>query len=69
MSLKTYVMGLRTLEILYFFQCGDRLHTSVSGVYRRQIPTYKDGLRTKKVLNQQLWCLYYLVIILSGLLE
>ena len=35
-------MGLRPLEIFSFFQCGDRLYTSESDVYRRQILTYKD---------------------------
>ena len=32
-------------DIIYFllFHCGDRLYTSESDVYRRQILTYKDG--------------------------
>ena len=30
------------------FQCGDRLYTSESDVYRRQILTYKDGTRTER---------------------
>ena len=42
-------MGLRPLEIFYFFQCGDRLYTSESAVYRRQILTRKDGPRTERV--------------------
>ena len=36
-------------KCFYFFQCGDRLHTSESDVYRRQILTYKDGPRTERV--------------------
>ena len=36
-------MGLRSL--LYIAQWGDRLYTSESDVYRRQIVTYKDGPR------------------------
>ena len=32
-----------------FFQCGDRLYTSESDVYSRQILTYDDGLRTDRV--------------------
>ena len=40
-------MGLRPLEIFYFFQCGDRLYTSESDVHRRQILTYKDSPPTK----------------------
>ena len=47
--LNTYVLGLRSLEIFQFFQCGDRLYTSESDVYRRQILTYKDGPRTERV--------------------
>ena len=42
-------MGLRPLEIFNFFQCEDRLYTSESDVYRRQILTYKDGPRTERV--------------------
>ena len=42
-------MGLRPLEIFYYFQCRDRLYTSESDVYRRQILTYKDGPRTERV--------------------
>ena len=42
-------MGLRPLEIFYFFQRGDRLYTSESDVYRRQIMTYKDGPRAERV--------------------
>ena len=41
-------MGLRTLEIFNFFQCGDRLYTSESDVYRfwrmKSIPALK-GLK------------------------
>ena len=32
-------MGLRSLEIFYFLQCEDRLQSSESDVYRRQILT------------------------------
>ena len=42
-------MDLRPLEIFHFFQCGDRLYTSESDVYRRQILTYKDGPRNEGV--------------------
>ena len=42
-------MGLRSLEIFLFFQCGDRLYTSESDVCRRQILTYKNGPRAEKV--------------------
>ena len=49
MHLNTYVMGLRPLEIFQFFQCEDRLDTSESDVYRRQILTYKDGPRAERV--------------------
>ena len=45
-------MGLRPLEIVLFFQCGDRLYTSESAVYRRQILTYKDGPRAERVNAQ-----------------
>ena len=42
-------MGLRTLDIFYFFQRENRLYTSESDVHRRQIQTYKDGHRDEKV--------------------
>ena len=32
-------MGVRVLEIVLTLQCGDRLYTSESDVYRRQILT------------------------------
>ena len=35
--------------MFYFFQSGDRLYTSESDVYRRQILTYKDGPRAERV--------------------
>ena len=41
-------MCLRPLEICHFFQRGDRLYTSESDVYRRQILTYKDGPSTER---------------------
>ena len=31
------------------FQRGDRLYTSESDVYRRQIPTYTEGHRTERI--------------------
>ena len=43
-------MGLRPLQIFLLLQCGDRLETSESDVYRRQIVTTKvdpRALRTK----------------------
>ena len=42
-------MGLRPLLIFVLFQWEDRLWTSESDVYRRQILTYKDGPRTERV--------------------
>ena len=42
-------MGLRPLIFFLIFQCGDRLYTSESDVYRRQILTYEDGPRTERV--------------------
>ena len=42
-------MVLWSLEIFYFFQRGDRLYTSESDVYRRQILTYKDGSRAERL--------------------
>ena len=46
----SYAMGLRSLEIFYFFQCRRRLYTSESDVCRRQILTHKDGRHTEKVI-------------------
>ena len=37
---------------IFFFQCGDRLYTSESAVYRRQILTYKDDPRTERVKEE-----------------
>ena len=42
-------MGLRPLEIFLLLQRGDRLYTSESDVYRRQIVTCKDDPRTESV--------------------
>ena len=42
-------MGLQPLYIFKLFQRGDRLYTSESDVYRRQILTYKDGPRAARV--------------------
>ena len=39
--LNTYVMVLWSLEVFVFLQRGDRLETSESDVYRRQILTSK----------------------------
>ena len=36
-------------HVLQPFQCGDHLYTSGSDVCRRQILTYKDGLRTGRI--------------------
>ena len=36
---------------ILFFQCEDRLYTSESDVYRRQILTYKDGSALKGLNN------------------
>ena len=43
LSVNTFYPGYRSQLVL--FQCGDRLYASESDVYRRQILTYKDGLR------------------------
>ena len=51
-----FIMGLRSSDIFKVFQCGDRLYTSESGVYRRQILTYKDDPRTEKVKSTGVWC-------------
>ena len=50
-------MGLRPLEIFEFFQCGDRLYSPESDVYRRQIVTYKDGRSAKRVTS--CYCVFY----------
>ena len=42
-------MRLWPLEIFEFVQRGDRLYTSESDVYGRQILTYKDGSRAERV--------------------
>ena len=42
-------MGLWPLEIFQLFPRGDRLYTSESDVYRRQILTYEDGPRAQRV--------------------
>ena len=55
--LNTYVLGLRLLEIFYFFQRGDRIYTSESAdvsylyvrICRRQILTYKYDPRAERV--------------------
>ena len=46
-------MGLRPLGIFLLLQREDRLYTSESDVFRRQIPTYKDGPRAVKVTHAQ----------------
>ena len=48
-SLNNYVMGLRQLEIFLLLQLGERLFTSESDVFSRQILTYKDGPRAGRV--------------------
>ena len=52
--LNTYVMGLRPLHIFLVLQCGDRLQTSESDVYKRQILTSKVDLRTVRAKHQDL---------------
>ena len=42
-------MGLLSLKIFYFFECGDCLNTSDSDVHRRQILTYENGPRAEMV--------------------
>ena len=53
-------MGLRPL--FYFFQCGDRLYTSESDVYRRQILSYKDGPRAERVKTHKTSLFEYTVL-------
>ena len=55
--LNTYVMGLRPLEIFLLLQCGDRLHSSESDVYRRQILMTKVYPRTVRVKNKLSICM------------
>ena len=55
--LNTYVMGLRPLEIFSLLQGGDRLWSSESDVYRRQILTTKVG--TQKTQHSRLDNHYY----------
>ena len=50
--LNTYVMGLQTFEIFSLLQCGDRLYTSESDVYRRQILTIKVDPRAVRVKSR-----------------
>ena len=47
--LNTYVMSLLPVEIFLILECGDRLKTSESDVYRRQILTTKVDPRAVKV--------------------
>ena len=56
-----YVVGLRPLYIFQFFQSGNRLYTSESDVYRRQILTYEDGSRTEKVTPALGLCIAFTV--------
>ena len=49
LHLNIYVMGLRPLEIILLLQCGDRLSTSESDAYIRQILTYIDDPRTGRI--------------------
>ena len=37
---------------ILFFQCGDRLYTTESDVYRRLILTYKDDPRAERVKKE-----------------
>ena len=45
-------MGVRPLEIFYFFQCGNRFYMSEYYIYGRQIQTYKDEHRAERVKAQ-----------------
>ena len=62
--LNTYVMGLRPLEMFEFFQCGDRLYSPESDVYRRQIVTYKNGRSAKRVTSWYCVLYYHLLPII-----
>ena len=68
LHLKTDVVGLRSLWLFLLFQCGDRLCTSESDVYRRQIltsqsPHCKGSLHLPfKILSKLI--LYYCIIII-----
>ena len=46
---------LRDYSIIYLqlFQCGNRLYTSESDVYRRQIMMFKEGPRAERVKNSK----------------
>ena len=46
-------MGLRPLEIFLPLQCGERLESSESDVYRRQILTTKVDPRTVRVNDDE----------------
>ena len=48
-SLKYLCYGSTAIRKILLFQREDRLYTSQSDVYRRQILTYKDGLRAERV--------------------
>ena len=51
----------------YFSQCEDRLLTSESDVYRRQILTSIDGLRTDRVEFSVIWADYNTIEMLNKL--
>ena len=48
------VMGIRPVEIYKFFQCGLRLYTSESDIYRCQILAYKDGPKGQRLIYTEL---------------
>ena len=48
-SFKYICYGSAAIRNMLIFSARDRLYTSGSDVYRRQILTYKDGPRTERV--------------------
>ena len=52
-------MGLRPLEIFLLVQRGDRLKSSESDVYRRQILTTKVDPRAVGVNPYELWSIQF----------
>ena len=49
-SFEYLIYGATVIINIVLFQCGDRLCTSESDVYRRQILTYKVGPRAERVI-------------------
>ena len=56
-------MGLRPLKIVLLLQCEDRLQTSESDVYGRQIMTTKVNPRAVRVNRRSRLYIYFLIIV------